>query len=232
MPLQAVLTRQVVHNTGQLLNLAYTNLVPSITPWTKLETLIKPLCVTRTVLPQVCHIFICQFHYQRLIHVLSFCRSVFAWLSVISAEVWFSHLKFVDGWELILILLYLKCIILYTYSTCQQLGHNYSVIVTCRWVQTFDWSCIWFLLIDGSSENHSVPSACPSCCPCECHYASKNGPKKTQQHEDSYIISSQIKGDEEPRRVPPDVPLPARPLPKEPWQMFIMNGEASYTLQC
>ncbi|KAF4079248.1 hypothetical protein AMELA_G00190910 [Ameiurus melas] len=75
---------------------------------------------------------------------------------------------------------------------------------------------------NGSRENNFVPPACPSCCPCLCHNDSEGGPKKTQEHEDDYIINLENKDNKHPRRAPPDIPpLSARPLPKTPWQ--IMN---------
>ncbi|XP_058258336.1 ephexin-1 [Hemibagrus wyckioides] len=77
---------------------------------------------------------------------------------------------------------------------------------------------------DGSSESHSVPPACPLSCPCVCHNASQNRPNKPQEDEDNYIIASENNVDKDPKRVPPDIPVPARPLPKEPWKTIIRNG--------
>ncbi|KAF7711733.1 hypothetical protein HF521_000744 [Silurus meridionalis] len=77
---------------------------------------------------------------------------------------------------------------------------------------------------NGSRENHTVPLAYPAYCSCECHNPSKNGPQKTKQYQDNYITSSGNNNNKEPRRFPPDLPIPTRPLPKETLQLNIING--------
>ncbi|GAA6110128.1 ephexin-1 isoform X1 [Tachysurus ichikawai] len=78
---------------------------------------------------------------------------------------------------------------------------------------------------NGSSESHSVPPACPISCPCVCHNASQNRPKKTQEYADNYMITSENKVNKDPKRVPPDIPVPARPHAKEPLKRIISNVE-------
>ncbi|KAG9277767.1 ephexin-1-like isoform X1 [Astyanax mexicanus] len=103
---------------------------------------------------------------------------------------------------------------------------------------------------DYSSESDMIPSACPLSCPCVCHcHASKHGSihgqhdlhqSETSDYTDREYYNHQldtwsIKHHQKPRRVPPNVPVPPRPLPKKPHRIItadevettdrnIMNG--------
>ncbi|XP_017553436.1 ephexin-1 isoform X1 [Pygocentrus nattereri] len=95
--------------------------------------------------------------------------------------------------------------------------------------------------MDNSSKADSVPSACPRSCPCMCHHASKHGPAHGPQHEDNHSEASMDKeyhnlhldnrnltDYKTNQRVPPNIPVPPRPLPKEPRQIIITDvGETT-----
>ncbi|XP_036425428.1 ephexin-1 isoform X2 [Colossoma macropomum] len=96
--------------------------------------------------------------------------------------------------------------------------------------------------MDNSSKEDTVPSACPRSCPCMCHHSSKHGPAHGPQHEDNHSEASaqmdkeyhnlhldnrNITDHKKPQRVPPNVPVPSRPLPKEPQQIIITDGETT-----